>query len=485
MIPALALVVAIVVEDSTPLRAAPNDAAPRQAELWRGDWLEVRGETPDFLQVWDHRRERPGYVRPWRVRSYPMSAESAPDLRAIVRFLRDSPNSESLGLGYAGLFVRASGPGDEGAADVYEAIGVMADRLARRVSAPQQTAPGAALAEHRAVAESYGVRFVTTEREGRIRTAYDGDAYRTVLATSADPAQRARAALALTRDNELAADASPVVVRTWNEWRRDALAQVEPSALPAHLSGALRIRRATVLATLAHAYAAIGDSNKAREAATRAVFEVSQTDRGALAADDVPGLDEAILRVSAVRGAVGLGEPVVAPAGGKIAVAIERHDDGQSCVRIRRPGVAGSGTDGSNGNTGSTLVERCTYGVLWPQTVRVSARGNAVTVAAQPLPAWSELWVFRERPEGWAFELVVPATIEPGVGYVEAAGLSADGNKLAVVREVIVDRQRKRSFEVLRGADLTTERRSPSLDRFTSFQKLAAPDWQPTTLALR
>ncbi len=485
MIPALALLVAIVVEDSTPLRAAPNDAAPRQAELWRGDWLEVRGETPDFLQVWDHRRERPGYVRPWRVRTYPMSDESLPELRAIVRFLRDSPNAESLGLGYAGLFLRAAGPAADGAADVYEAIGVMADRLARRVSAPQQTAPGATLAEHRAVAESYGVRFVTTERDGRIRTAYDGDAHRTVLVTSADPAQRARAALALTRDSDLAADASPVVMRTWNEWRRDALAQVEGSELPAHLSGALRIRRATVLATLAHAYAAIGDTDEARNAATRALFEVSQTDRGALTTDEVPGLDEAIVRVSAVRGAIGLGEPVVAPAGGKIAVAFERREDGQSCVRIRRPGVAGTGTDASIGNTASTLAERCTYGVLWPQTVRVSARGNTVTVSAQPLPAWSELWVFRERLAGWEFELVVPATIEPGVGYVEAAGLSPDGSKLAVVREAIVDRQRKRSFEVLRASDLGAEKRAPSLDRFTSFRKLAAPDWQLTTLALR
>ncbi len=477
MIPALALVIAIVVEDSTPLRAAPNDAAPRQAELWRGDWLEVRGETPDFLQVWDHRRERPGYVRPWRVRTYPMAGETAAELGAIVRFLRDAPGSESLGIGYAGLYLRCAGPADA-VADVYDAIGAMADRLARRVSAPQQTSPGAALAEHRAVAESYGVRFVSTERDGRVRTSYDGDAYRTVLATGTDPAPRARAALALTRDSELANDVSPVVLRAWNEWRREVLDQVEPSTLPAHLSGALRIRRAAVLATLAHAYASIADPDRAREAATRAVFEISQTDRGALAADDAFSRDEAIVRVAAVRGAVGLGQPAAPAAGGRLSVAVERQDDGQSCIRIRRAAKDAGGGE-------PPLAQRCTFGVLWPQSVRVAARGNAVTVSAQPLPAWSELWLFHESAAGWSFELVVPAASEPGVGYVEAAGLSPDGAKLAVVREVVADRQRKRSFEVLRATDLATEVRAPTLDRFASFRKIAAPDWQPTTLALR
>ena len=43
------LLVAIVAEDPAVLRNAPRDDAPAQAALWRGDWLEVRGETAGFL----------------------------------------------------------------------------------------------------------------------------------------------------------------------------------------------------------------------------------------------------------------------------------------------------------------------------------------------------------------------------------------------------------------------------------------------------
>ena len=58
--PAAALLVALVADDGTALRSAADDSAPAQAMLYRGDWLEVRGEAPGFLKVWDHRHERPG-----------------------------------------------------------------------------------------------------------------------------------------------------------------------------------------------------------------------------------------------------------------------------------------------------------------------------------------------------------------------------------------------------------------------------------------
>ena len=52
----------IVMQDQTALRGAPRDSAPVQATLWRGEALEVRAERADYLQVWDHQRERGGYV---------------------------------------------------------------------------------------------------------------------------------------------------------------------------------------------------------------------------------------------------------------------------------------------------------------------------------------------------------------------------------------------------------------------------------------
>ncbi|MBX9831987.1 MAG: hypothetical protein K2X78_02960, partial [Burkholderiaceae bacterium] len=49
---------AIVVQDQAGLRAAPRDSAQQQSSLWQGEVLEVRGERLDYLQVWDHKRER-------------------------------------------------------------------------------------------------------------------------------------------------------------------------------------------------------------------------------------------------------------------------------------------------------------------------------------------------------------------------------------------------------------------------------------------
>ena len=65
---AASLGLAIVTQDQTPLRAAPAGAATTQAMLSPGDLLEVRGERLDHLQVYDHQRERAGYVRATQVR---------------------------------------------------------------------------------------------------------------------------------------------------------------------------------------------------------------------------------------------------------------------------------------------------------------------------------------------------------------------------------------------------------------------------------
>src|SRR5438309_4479529 len=89
---------AIVTSDQAPLRAAPRDSAQQQAQLRQGELLEVRGERLDYLQVWDHQRERGGYVRASSVRRTAMTPADAPELLAVVRFVRDTAGSESLGI---------------------------------------------------------------------------------------------------------------------------------------------------------------------------------------------------------------------------------------------------------------------------------------------------------------------------------------------------------------------------------------------------
>ncbi len=67
-----AAVVAIVTQEPTFLKASASAKAPNNATLWRGDVLEVRGNRLGYLQVYNYRRERAGYVLESRVRQCPL-----------------------------------------------------------------------------------------------------------------------------------------------------------------------------------------------------------------------------------------------------------------------------------------------------------------------------------------------------------------------------------------------------------------------------
>src|SRR5688500_4481442 len=135
---AVALGTAIVTTDQAVLRASPREGAPQQAQLWQGEVLEVRGERLDYLQVWDHARERGGYVKASQVRRTALTPAEAPELLAVLRFIREAPGAESLGIGLAAAWLQAApaeavrGPAGAEALDV---LGTFADRLAQRASA--------------------------------------------------------------------------------------------------------------------------------------------------------------------------------------------------------------------------------------------------------------------------------------------------------------------------------------------------------------
>ncbi len=97
--PAASLGSAIVVQDQASLRAAPRDGAQQQASLWQGEVLEVRGERLDYLQVWDHKRERGGFIRAADVRRVALTEAEAPALLAVMRFVQETPGAEALGFG--------------------------------------------------------------------------------------------------------------------------------------------------------------------------------------------------------------------------------------------------------------------------------------------------------------------------------------------------------------------------------------------------
>jgi len=437
----LCTAVALVADDGTQLRAAPRASSAIQATLSRGDWLELRGEAPGWVKVYDRRRERPGYLRPAEIHVHGDGPEDAAALRTLIAFLRDAPSYEPLGIAYAALWQRTGS--QEGAADVQDALGAMADRLAERI------ALGIGRPSHRETAQQYGVRYADVDRGGRVVPCYEGDAWRRVLALpGATEAQRARAALGLTRAGCLESAAGQRQIAAWQEWRLEVLSQVDGA--PAPLGEQIRLRRAEALAHLAWWRGRQGEDGAA--AASEAIRELSLVDAAKLG-DGAALRDAAALRVAASRFAA------EKSSSGLLRISAGRP--GETCVR-------------------ALAVERCTYGQVWAASARAS-RG-VVVVAVQPLPSWTELWVFTARGAA----VLPPAAVDPGVGYVETAGISADGTRIAVVREAMVPSGKLlRRFQVLRTRDLKvlSSAREPSLAR--GFQKLASASWIASALALR
>jgi hypothetical protein len=493
-----AAVLALVAEDGTALRTAPSDAAPAQAILYRGDWLEVRGEAPGFLKVWDHRRERGGYIRPTAVRVHHLppprsagaSAEAgAEELAAVVRFLRDAAGFESLGIAYAALYLKAV-PATSREAEVLGALGEMAERLGRRASG-STSAGGRAdsvLAGQVAVAEGYGVGFRRFERGARTVVCYDGDAFMRVLRTAtAAPELRARAALSLTRRGCLDPTVTAVQRRAWNDARLDVLATVEPALgrglVPATWAYRLRLRAAETLAEKAHDEAAQRRPEVAARAASESLRRLALVERARLAPEDAAVYEETAVRVAAVRW---LAEPPVPARRPTVAVEIAPARPGETCVRLTPPARPAAIPPPA---PISTSLERCTYGVVLASSLRLAPSGRAAALAVAPLPGWTELWIFRADPAaagGWRVDVVPPGAGEPGadIGYVELAGFSPDGRPL-VARELRTPARLTRRFEQLAADSIRVEHWSSSADRLRAFQRWASPLWRQSTLALR
>ncbi|MFS2006473.1 hypothetical protein ACEN9F_22965 [Duganella sp. CT11-25] len=295
-------VLAIVTQDQAALRAAPKESAQQQAVLWQGDSLEIRGEKQDFLQVYDHRRERAGYIRASQVRKVSLSPADAPELLSVVRFLRDTPGAESLGISYAAAYLKAA-PAAAITAEPFDALGGMADRLARRASSKQSKQGDITIAAHLEAVANYGIGIRGFEREGRMQLCYDGEAFRRVLAMPSDSRQRAAAALGLTRQECVDPALRPGERVALDAWRAEVLDRVDLKDLPAHVKNRLHMRRAAVWSSVAFARARKGEP--AMPAAQRALDELGLVEPAELSEEDAGAFAEAGVRVGSVRWAVG------------------------------------------------------------------------------------------------------------------------------------------------------------------------------------
>ena len=467
-------VIAIVTQDQSALRAAPRDSAPQQAMLWQGDSLEIRGQKGDYLQVYDHRRERAGFVRATQVRTQSLKPEAAPELLSVVRFLKDTPGAEALGIGYAAAYLHAA-PAEAINGEAFDALGTMAERLARRASAKQNKTSGEAIAAHLEVAAGYGVIMQSYEREGQIRLCYTGDAHRRVLALPAKPVEKANAALALTQHDCVAPNATPGERLVIDNWRAEVLDRAEMRDLAEVLKNRLHMRKAGVWASLVYQRARRADAAPAlvQAAGARAIDELAAVNKSELADADMAIYSDAAIRVGASRWAA---IPVAAPAQpGKLAVITSPGQPGETCVSL-----VDARHDQKN-----PLLKRCTYGVVWTASARANREGTALALAVQPLDNWRELWVFRQGVEGWSVDVLPPGVDSPNLGYVEFAGWVPGSAQMLAAREIKIDGRYKRTYELLNTSTLAVEKQADKPDNLSAFYRWQDPLWKAQTVSLR
>lgn len=469
-------VIAIVTADQSALRAAPKDSAAQQAVLWQGDSLEIRGEKGDFLQVYDHRRERAGYIRASQVRVQSLKPEAAPDLLAVVRFLKDAPGSEALGISYAAAYLRAA-PAEAIGGEVFDALGAMADRLARRASAGRPGKPGEITAAHLEVVAAYGVAMTTFERDGQMQLCYNGDAQRRVLALPSTDVQKAVAALALTRHECVAPTLTPVERYALDNWRAEVLERVSLHSLPEVLKNRLHLRKAGVWASLAFQRARRPElgAQPVQDAAARAIDELAAINKAELMETDAAAYSDAAIRVGASRWAAEPGTPLAAGKPAKLTVVTSPGQPGETCVHL-----VDAKHDAKN-----PLASRCTYGIVWPASAAANAQGTALALAVQPLDTWREMWVFKQGAQGWSVEVLPPALDTPNLGYVEFAGWVPGNTELLAAREAKIDGRYRQTFEVLSLASLETKRQADKVTNLSTFYRWQSPAWKAGTVALR
>jgi hypothetical protein len=465
MILVTAVALAIVVQDRTPLRSAAQSAATELTTLWQGDVLEVRGERAGYLQVYNFRRERGGYLRSEAVRPLGLTANDAPELLAVLRFLRESRGAEALGISYGAAYLKAVPP-QALTAEPLAAIARMAERLADTASG--STATGADVGAHLDVVGQFGIRMRSFERNGRMQVCYDGELFHRVLAqATATAEERALAALSLTRPDCIDPALSTSERTALDHVRSDILDGIPERELTPLTRSRLHARRATVWAALAFEQAR--EALAPGSAGQRALAELTGMRANELGEDRRSEYAEAMARVSASRWAAMV--PAKAAAG--LTLTATAGDPGQTCVSLQDPRRGPA-----------PLVQRCTYGVAWMASAQPIAQGQAMVLAVQPLEGWRELWIFHMKAGNWIADVLPPGMDEPDLGYIEYAGYVPATRRLLIARELKEHGHLRRSFDEVRLDDLVTVRQAGSPDLLRDFGRWQDPRWRRDTLSL-
>lgn len=487
MMLAFTAVLAIVIQDHAALRAAPHARGTELERLWQGDVLEVRGEHAGYLQVYDHRRERAGYLREDAGRTMDLTETSASDILAVLRFLRDSPGSEALGISYGAAYLKAA-PVRDITAEPFDAIAQMAERLADRASGGSGGPGGsggseggqldADLVGPLQVVEQFGIHMLSVERHGRMRTCYDGELFHRVLEfPGAQPEARARAVLGLTRPDCIDPDLNPVARASKDAERAQLLEEVKDDEVSTMTQSRLRARRAGVWAALAYGSDRGADGHRRESAAAaeeRALSELISVHADELGEDRTAEYEDAVVRVSASRWAGSL--PLPQP--GPLTLSTAPGAPGQTCITLQDAGRPKAGV----------LARRCTYGIVRMaslQTIPQTIHGlPALVVAVQPLESWRELWIVHENAGAWTIDVIPPGLDDPEEGYVDFAGYVPGSRRVLIAREFKERGRFRRRFEELRLDDLAVVRQANSPELLPDFGRWQDVTWRRNTLAL-
>ena len=454
---------ALVLQDQSALRAAPKDAAPLLTPLWRGEALELRGVKGDWLQVWDHGRERGGFVRAQVLLSIPAGDAALPELLAQLRLVRQQAGAEALGLGLAAALIERADSdwlaGPEGA-EMLDALVQLQERLAERVNGagPHQQTSSAAHAE---VAKRYGYPLrALPQADGSQRLCANEEPARLLRAhPAADAAAQARAALALTNPACIPADLPAAQQLALHSQRSAWLEGISLTALPPTLRNRLLLRRAGVWSSLAFAERA----RDMRPAALMALEAWSQLIPAELSEDDAAALREAAIRLAPMRHAM---RPRPASLRfGNLELRPEAGGAGETCVRLFAH---------VNGKVEPRGEPRCSHGAIHLASARLSPDGRSLALAVQPLDGWTELW--RLSADG-SQQVLPPSSSGPGLGVAEFAGFV--GPQMLVAREAISPEGRSlRRFEVYGPELLQPQRWAGEYTLLGAFQRGADAGWK-------
>jgi len=478
--------VGLVMQANASLKSAPKDSARQLAILWQGEWVEVRDKRMDYLEVYDHKRERAGYVKVTHLRQSKFHQSETKEFLTLVRYLRDNRGSNSLGISLASAYLKAASAEEmnspEGA-EVLHAIGTFADRLADKASSNLRLSKSASryLSQQLEVATQYGVHFTNIEKDGQIKVCYDGEVYRQVLALPATSTIKADAALSLTKDTCKSPDLTPVQTAQLNVWRAEVMSKVPDEGLAKYLSNRIEMRKASIFSALSYAQTRFSKNPEALKLSgirassqslmQKAMTAFSHVEKSELPDTDWPAYNNTAMLVNANRWA--LKETVTKKKFGALQLEMRRGQPGETCVTL------------ISKKQKSPLAQRCTYSIVWSQSATINRKKNAIALAVQPMAGWSELWVFQKNKAGWQITALPPATRAAGLGYIEFAGWAPNGKQILLAKESRAEGVYQRRYEVMNLASLSVQRQARDASILGAFRRWQDPSWKANSVSLR